>query len=122
MIDFIYHPKFEKEVAALERRFKNIRDGLKSFQMLCEVQFHPINPRVVITPAKLHRIKQSNIQSLWKIELVISKSNLQPNQFPRMWFCAQGTKIGFLCIATHIDNYRDNNINEIALKRLSDIF
>lgn len=122
MLDFIYHPKFKKEIVALKRRFYNIEKGLKSFQMLCEIQFHPINPQRVIAPAKLHRIKQNDIWSLWKIELVVPKSGLKPNQFPRMWFCAQGAKIGFLCIVTHIDNYKDNSMNGIAIERLNDIF
>jgi len=122
MIDFIYHPKFKKEITSLEQKFLNIRKGLKSFQMLCEKQFHPMNPQSIIAPAKLHRITQNDIWSLWKIELVIPKSGLRPSQFPRIWFCVQGAKIGFLCVATHIDNYKDNRINDIALERLTDIF
>ncbi|MDP3042891.1 MAG: hypothetical protein Q8N21_00615 [bacterium] len=122
MLDFIHHTKFEKEIAGLKRRFCNIQEGLKSFKRLCEVQFHPINPQRVIAPAKLHRITQNDIWGLWKIELVMPKSGLRPNQFPRMWFCAQGIKIGFLCIVAHADNYNDNNMNRIALERLSDIF
>ena len=122
MLDFIYHPKFEKEIVALKRRFPNIKQGLESFQRLCEVQFHPTDPQRVIALAKLHRITQNDIRSLWKIELIIPKSNLRPNQFPRMWFCVRGAKIGFLCIATHIDNYDDNDINRVALERLNDIF
>ena len=122
MIDFICHPKFKKEIVNLSRRFRNLKEGIKSFQRLCEVQFHPVNPQRIIAPAKLHRITQNDIWSLWKIELVIPKSNLRPNQLPRMWFCVQGEKIGLLCIATHIDNYKDNNTNKVALERLTDIF
>lgn len=122
MIDFIYHPKLEKEIVALSRRFNNIKEGLESFQRLCEVQFHPTDPQRVIAPAKLHRITQNDIWTLWKIELVIPKSGLRPNQFPRMWFCVQGVRIGFLCIATHIDNYRDDDMDRIASERLNDIF
>ena len=122
MIDFIYHHKFEREIVKLERRFRNIKQGLAIFQRLCEEQFHTANPRSVIAPAKLHRIKQNDIWSLWKVELVIPKSNLRPNQLPRMWFCVQGGKIGLLCISTHIDNYNDNDMNDIAIERLNDIF
>jgi len=111
MIDFIYHSKFEKEITGLEQRFRNIKKG-----------FHPTNPQSIIAPAKLHRITQNDIWSLWKIELVIPKSGLRPSQFPRIWFCVQGAKIGFLCAATHIDNYKDDRINDIALERLTDIF
>jgi len=122
MIDFIYHPKFEKEIVALKRRFHGLKEGLEVFQRLCEVQFHPISPQRIIPPAKLHRITQNDIWGLWKVELVLPKSGLRPNQFPRLWFCVQGAKIGFLCIATHTDNYSDNNMNRIAIERLTDIF
>lgn len=122
MLDFIYHAKIKKEIAKFKRRFSNINEGFEHFQRLCEVQFHPTNPQSVITPAKLHRIKQNDIWSLWKIELVVPKSGLRPNQFPRVWFCVQGEKIGFLCIATHIDNYTDDDMNKKALERLTDIF
>lgn len=122
MIDFIYHPKLESEIAALERRFSHLKEGLRSFQRLCEVQFDPTNPQRIIAPAKLHRITQKDIWELWKVELVIPKSGLRPNQFPRLWFCVQGAKIGFLCIATHIDNYNDNEMNDRAIERLTDIF
>ena len=118
MIDFISHPKFEKEISALERRFNNTKEGLKSFERLCGVQFNPENPQRIIAPAKLHRIRQNDIWTLWKIELAVK--GLRSNQFPRMWFCVQGAKIGFLCIGTHIDNY--NDMDNEALGRLTDIF
>ena len=59
---------------------------------------------------------------MWKIELVIPKSGLRPNQYPRMWFAVKGFNIVFLCIATHIDNYNDKEMNKIALSRVTDIF
>ena len=41
MIEFLYHDGIQKEIGALERRFRTIRDGLKTFERLCEVQFNP---------------------------------------------------------------------------------
>ncbi|NQU82494.1 MAG: hypothetical protein HQ539_00905 [Parcubacteria group bacterium] len=106
----------------MERRFRNLRKGIEAFQRLCEVQFHSTNPQRVIHPSKLHRRKQNDIWSLWKIELAIPKSGLRQNQLPRMWFCVQGVNVGLLCIATHIDNYDDNHMDKVALERLTDIF
>ncbi len=54
MIQFLYHDGIQKEIAALERRFRTIRGGLSAFERLCEVQFNPTTPRQVISPAKLH--------------------------------------------------------------------
>jgi hypothetical protein len=122
MIEFLYHDGIQKEIAALERRFRRIRDGLRAFELLCEVQFHPTNPRQVIAPAKIHRITQNDVWTIWKIELVIPDSGLRPNQYPRMWFAVKGAIIALLCISTHIDNYNDAEMDRIALSRITDLF
>lgn len=122
MIEFIYHDSIQKEITAIERRFRNIKDGLAAFERLCEVQFSPINPKQVIAPAKLHRITSNDIWTLWKIELVIPKSGLRPNQFPRMWFAVKGAVITLLCIASHVDDYDDKERTQLALSRVTDIF
>lgn len=80
MIQFLYHDGIQKEIAALEGRFRTIRNGLSAFERLCEVQFNPTNPRQVIAPAKIHRITQNDIWTLWKTELVVPNSGLHPNQ------------------------------------------
>ena len=122
MIQFLYHDGIQKEITALERRFRTIRDGLSAFERLCEVQFNPTSPRQVIAPAKLHRVIQNDIWTLWKIELVIPNSGLRPNQWPRMWFAVKGAIIIFLCMSSHIDNYNDGDMNRLALSRVSDFF
>ena len=122
MIEFLYYDGIQKEIAALERRFRTIRNGLSSFERLCEVQFNLTEPRQVIAPAKLHRITQNDIWTLWKVELVIPNSGLRPNQWPRMWFVVKGAIIAFLCISSHVDNYNDEDMNRVALSRVSDFF
>ncbi|HAI74510.1 MAG TPA: hypothetical protein DCS28_00540 [Candidatus Moranbacteria bacterium] len=119
MIDFILHPSFEKEAAKLKRRFY-LDKALESFKMLCEFQFHPLNPQQRIASVKLHRVTQNDLWSIWKIELAVP--NLRPNQFPRVWFAVKGSNIAFLCIASYIDNYSDNQMNQEAVGRVEDIF
>jgi len=48
MIEFLYHDGIQKEIAAFERRFPHVRDGLLAFELLCNVQFSPTNPKQVI--------------------------------------------------------------------------
>ena len=122
MIEFLYHDGIQKEITILERRFRHIRDGLKAFRRLCEAQFHPTNPKQIIAPAKLHRITQNDVWTMWKIELVIPNSGLRPNQYPRMWFAVRGAAIAFLCISTRIDNYNDAELDRLALSRVTDLF
>ena len=122
MIEFLYHDGIKKEIAALERRFRRIRDGLNAFERLCEVQFHPTSPKQVIAPAKLHRITQNDVWTMWKIELVIPDSGLRPNKYPRMWFAVKGAIVALLCISTHIDNYNETEMDQLALSRITDLF
>lgn len=122
MIQFLYHDGIQKEITALERRFRTIRSGLSAFERLCEVQFNPTNPRQVIAPAKIHRVSQNDIWTLWKTELIVPNSGLRPNQWPRMWFVVKGAIIAFLCISSHIDNYNDEQMNRLAMSRVSDFF
>jgi len=112
MLNFIFHPHFEKEAASLKRRFPFFNSGIESFKRICEVHFDPISPRQVIAPAKLHRIKCFESFTIWKIELAVK--NLRPNKFPRVWFAVRGAMVVFLCVATHIDNYDDNTMNREA--------
>lgn len=122
MIEFIYHDGIQKEINKFERRFPYIRDGLSHFERLCEVQFNPTDPKQIIHPGKLHRVTENDIWTMWKIELVVPKSNLRPNQYPRMWFAVKGVVIACLCISTHIDNYKDSDMDRLALARVTDIF
>lgn len=122
MIEFLYHDGIQKEIAALERRFRRLRDGLAAFERLCQEQFHPTNPRIVIAPAKLHCLRRNDVWTMWKIELVIPDSGLRPNQYPRMWFVVKGAVIAFLCIASHIDNYDEARMDHLAFSRVTDIF
>ncbi len=123
MIEFLYHDTMKREIAALERRFSKLRsEGFKSFELLCQKQFNPIRPQQVIGPGKLHRISQNDIWTLWKVEMVVPHSGLRPNQYPRVWFGVKGSIIVFLCIGTHIDNYKDNEMDQKAFDRISDVF
>lgn len=122
MIEFLWHDNFSKEFVLLKKRFPTIEDGLNKFKNLCEVHFNPVNPEQVISPGKLHRLNQNDSWVLWKVELLIPNSGLRPNQWPRMWFVVKGGFIGFLTISSHVDNYDDGEMSEIALNRVSDIF
>lgn len=112
MINFISSPIFEKESAALQRRFSSFLDGLESFKRICSVHFDPDKPQQVIAPGKLHRVKDCDSYTIWKIEMVVK--NLKSNHFPRIWFAIKGSTIVFLCAKTHIDNYDNNEVDRLA--------
>jgi hypothetical protein len=120
MLNFVYHPTYLKHIAALERRFPQVKQGVEAFKRLCDFQFDPVQPRQVIAPAKLHRRKQLEACGIWKIELAVA--GVRSNQSPRIWFAVQGATIVFLCAASHIDNYDDNKMEALAESLVTDIF
>lgn len=111
-----------KEVGKAAKKVVNIQESYRAFEKLCDRHFHPENPQQFIAPAKLHRITQNPTWTMWKTELVLIKSGLRPNQFPRVWFAIQGAKLVFLCMNTHIDNYNDGEMDRLALERITDYF
>jgi hypothetical protein len=122
VIQFLYHDGIKREISVLKKKYRTIEKGISIFERLCEVQFNPEDPKSVIAPAKLHRITQNDIWTLWKAELVVPNSGLRPNQWPRIWFVVKGAIVVFLCISSHIENYDNKEMEEIALSRVSDIF
>lgn len=121
MITFRYHENFEKEIAALaKRQLRSIRQSIEAFQRLCIFHFHPTNPETRIAPGKLHRVTENDIWTIWKTELPVINSGLRPNQYPRIWFMVSGASIVFLCIASHVKNYNDKEMDKLVLLRIGD--
>lgn len=99
---------------------RDIRRNLERFQRLCEIQFHPESPKSIIAPGKLHRVTNNDLWTIWKTELPIL--GLRTNQYPRIWFAQSGASIAFLCIGSHIDNYDDGTMDQLAISNTSDFF
>lgn len=121
-MNFLEHDQFSKEIKKLAGKYRQVNDGLAAVKLLLERQFDPSNPEEIIAPGKIHRVYQDATWSLWKVEVILPHSGLKPNQWPRMWFAVSGDKIVFLCIATHMQNYGNNSVDDIAVDRASDYF
>lgn len=119
LLDFIEHSSFIKEAAHLRGRFSSFDLGYNAAKKILSVHFHPLDPRPVIAPGKLHRIKDCDNFTVWKLEMAVQ--GLRTNQFPRVWFALQGRYIAFLAIATHVDNYDDGARDNDAESRAHDL-
>lgn len=119
-LNFYYHDSFSKQAARFKERFSNFENGLESFRLICQQQFSPTAPKQVIPPGKLHRKKACDGYTIWKVELVVQ--GFKSNQFPRLWFAVRGEDLVFLCMGTHIDGYRDNEMDQSAEKLATSFF
>jgi hypothetical protein len=113
------HNCFMRELKALSKKYRDAETGLEKIKKLLAVQFDPVNPREVIAPGKIHCCTRNGIWEMWKVEMLVS--GLNPSQWPRVWFMISGDTITFLTIGTHISNYKDNDMERLALERISDL-
>ena len=116
------HDDFTVELKKICKKYSQVDDGIERVKRLLSTQFDPQNPAEVIAPGKIHRVSSDTVWTLWKVEVVVPKSGLKPNQWPRMWFVVSGEVITLLCIATHMENYDNNTMDRLALKRITDVF
>lgn len=120
MLSFSQHPKFLKDVERLAGRSGDFSYALRSFEKLCQIQFHALRPQQVVSPGKLHRLFDGGIYSIWKVELAVK--NVRSNHSPRVWFAIRGEEMVYLCGAGHTDNYDDNAVTQAAKERVQDYF
>jgi hypothetical protein len=114
---FIEHPAFTREMKSLQKKL-DVDAGMARVKKLLAVHFDPESPKPSIASGKLHRIKVADVWALWKVEVMVV--GLRPSQWPRVWFLLRGTTITFLAGASHMQNYSDNEMEKLALDRLSD--
>ena len=120
MLEFFEHEKFNKQAADFKRRFAGFEAGFHATKNIFEVHFHPTSPVQKIAPGKLHCLLKNPNYTLWKIEMAVA--GLKSKQWPRVWFAVSGSKIAFLCMGTHIDNYDDGQQTRLAENLASDFF
>jgi hypothetical protein len=118
---FKTHQSFVNEYKKIGKKVANLDKSFAAAQKLLAEQFDPTQPNEPIAPAKLHHIRHFDSFRLYKMEVVALKSGLRPNQFPRVWFALSAEVITFLTIQTHQNNYQDNQINDLAIKRYNEI-
>jgi len=120
MLEYLEHPKFFKQAADFKRRFPGFDEGFKATKNIFEVHFHPTNPMQRIAPGKLHCVSKNSSFVMWKLEMAVA--GLKSKQWPRVWFAVSGSKVVFLCMGTHIDNYDDGYLTREAQSLATDYF
>ncbi len=62
----------------------------------------------------------SGFEVYW-LHMVIPNSNLSRTQMPKSYFYKTENHISFLCLNSHLQNYKDSKLRAVATKRLSDM-
>jgi len=118
-ISFLEHPSFSREIRKFSKRYDG-GIGFKSLKKLLEQHFHPKNSQLRLSPKVLRRIDKigANV-AVYKVTM--SVKGLRQKQSPRVCFRFVGNLIVFLCFGTHIANYKDSELKELAKQRIRDL-
>lgn len=119
-ICFQCHPKFEDELGRLGRGHPTTNIDYKHLCKLLSLHFDPDNPVLSISPKNLKRVDNvgSNIR-VYKVNMAIQ--GLSKGQSPRVYIWLETQTIWFLCMGTHVDNYDDSKLRELAKKRIMEL-
>jgi len=55
------------------------------------------------------------------LHMVIPNSNLSRTQLPKAYFYKIDNHIGFLCLDSHLQNYKDARLRAVAIERLQEM-
>lgn len=98
--------------ATAEETFKNIERLLvKQFYMKI----------ISITPKHIGIAQGFSGFTVYWLHLIIPNSNLSRTQMPKAYFYMSDSHITFLCLDSHIQNYRDSKLRQVAQKRLEEM-
>ena len=59
--------------------------------------------------------------TVYWLHMVIPNCKLSRTQFPKVYFYKTNDHICFLCLDSHIQNYKDSKLRSIAIERLHEI-
>jgi hypothetical protein len=111
------HPAFVRECKPFIKKYPSFKSRLEiQGKKLIERQ---LSESPLITSNLVLRVTRDSYGQweMMKLKLYV-KELKRPGQWPRIWYAITPTQCIFLTIASHVDNYHDNEMNNIALQRL----
>ena len=100
---------------AITKKHRTFEKDFSQAYTLLNQQLCPKKAERPLTPKHLVRIHQSDGFEIWKFQVMVR--GLRPGQWPRLWVgvaSAEGILVP-LALGMHGDNYRDNDMEEIAI-------
>lgn len=123
MLDFSHHPKFIEE---LESFISHSCSGnasaaltIAQHQNLLNEQFCGSFP--VYTPKHMGPAQGFGAYSVYWLHMIIPDGKLSRTQNPKCYLLKIDGVVSFLCLDSHINNYKDSELRKIAIKRLDDV-
>lgn len=120
---FTHHPSFIKELEEFVGKHgsqdASTDEAINNIQRLLFIHFYNKSP--MFTPKHLGQAQGFNAFTIFWIHMVIPNCNLSRTQLPKAYFYKTDNHISFLCLDSHIQNYKDSKLRSIATKRLQEM-
>lgn len=120
-IEFDEHPSFTKDFGKLCKKYQQCTLAYRYLKTLLSLHFRPNNhnnPR--FTLKVLHRLESIG-PNILVYKVVMNTKGLSQGQAPRICFWIRGNLITFLCFGSHIDNYKDSELRDLAKQRIQQL-
>lgn len=73
------------------------------------------------TPKHLGRAQGFGGYAVYWLHMIIPSCNLSRTQFPKVYFYKEDHHICFLCLDSHVDDYKDAKLRKLAETRLTEM-
>lgn len=123
MLDFQHHPKFLEELESFVSHSCSGNSSadltIQYHQNLLNEQFCGSSP--VYTKKHMGAAQGFGAYSVYWLHMIIPEGKLTRTQNPKCYFLKLDGIISFLCLDSHISDYKDSKLRKIANQRLNDI-
>ncbi len=120
---FVHHSSFFIELEEFVSKYgsssSSLEESLSNIQKLLVTHFYNHSP--MFTPKHMGVAQGFSGFTVFWIHLVIPGCNLSRTQFPKAYFYKTDGHISFLCLDSHMQNYKDSKLRMMAGNRLKEI-
>jgi len=120
---FVHHSSFLDELGDFVSKYgsssTSVEETLGNIQRLLVIHFFNRSPK--FTPKHIGVAQGFSGFTVYWIHLVIPECKLSRTQFPKAYFYKTDGHISFLCLDSHMQNYKDAKLRMVASDRLKDM-
>ena len=120
--NYKHHPQFVSELANFIDHHcdpsASYKKTIEDYERLLNVHF--FSPSEMFTKKHLGLAQGFGAHQVYWLHFSIADSGLSRTQEPKIYFY-KNSILSFLCLNSHITNYKDSKLRKIAVKRLDDV-
>lgn len=117
---FTHHPKFIEEIEKFINHHCSetiaTEESIKNIERLLTKHFY--EKSLQFTAKHLGQAQGFSGFTVYWLHMVIPNCGLSRTQIPKMHFYKANSHISFLCLNSHLQNYKDSQLRKLAYQRL----